>query len=110
MTPDDKRLAARPEARWALWSGVFGALAATALSVKEIFSSTSSSAGLAFFFVPLVAAAVAIPAGVWGAALGHVVLVLRGSVRSPRPVFISALLAAAAPPAVLGYEIWRGLA
>ena len=110
MTADDRRFAARPEARWALWSGAFGALAATTLSVKEIFSSADSAAALGFIFVPLVATAVAVPAGVWGAAVGHVVLVLHGSVRSSRPVLISAVLAAVAPPATLGYEIWRGLA
>jgi hypothetical protein len=57
--------------------------------------------------VPLAAAAVAVPAAVWGAALGHVVLHLRGRAREPKIVFWSALMAALLPPAVLAWELWR---
>ena len=99
----------RPEARWALWSGIAGALAATALSVKGIFASGSSTAALGFIVVPLIAALGAIPAGLWGAALGHVVLRRRGAVQSRASVFVAALAIAAALPAAVIYEVQRGL-
>ena len=99
----------RPEARWALWSGIAGALAATALSVKGIFASGSSTAALGFIAVPLVAVLGAIPVGLWGAALGHVVLRRRGVVQSGATVFFAALAIAAALPAAVIYEIQHGL-
>jgi hypothetical protein len=98
----------RPEARWALWTGVAGALATAALSTKMILSHGSSTAGLGFIFLPLLAAAAAVPIGIWGAALGHVVLHLRGRASEPKIVFWVALVAAASLPVALGYEIWRG--
>lgn len=98
----------RSEARWALWAGVAGAAATLALSTKMILSHGSSTAGLGFIFVPLVAAAAAVPIGIWGAALGHVVAHLRGRAPEPRIVFWVALAAAASLPAAVGYEIWRG--
>jgi len=98
----------RPEARWALWAGVAGALATTALSTKMILSHGSSTAGLGFIFLPFVAAAAAVPVGIWGAALGHVVAHLRGRAPEPKIVFWVALVAAASLPATVGYEIWRG--
>jgi hypothetical protein len=100
---------ARPEAHWALWAGVAGALAAAALSVKAILASAGSTAAIGFLFVPFVAAIAAIPVGIWGAALGHVVLRLSGAVGEPWIVFWTALVAAAALPAAVGYEVWRGL-
>ena len=106
MTP----ILARPETRWALWSGVLGALAASALSVKGILSSTNSTAGIGFIFVPFVAVAAAVPAGVWGMALGHVVLVLAGRVQTLRPLFIVAVLAALSLPSIVAHQVWRGLA
>jgi len=98
----------RPEARWALWAGVAGALATAALSTRMILSHGSSTAGLGFIFLPLVAAAAAVPIGIWGAALGHVVLHLRGLAPEPKIVFWVALVAAASLPVAVGYEIWRG--
>lgn len=98
----------RPEARWALWAGVAGALATAVLSTKMILSHGSSTAGLGFIFLPLVAAAAAVPVGIWGAALGHVVAHLRGHAPEPKIVFWVALVAAASLPVALGYEIWRG--
>ena len=59
-----KGLRGRPEARWALWAGAAGALAIAALSVKGIHSSASSTAGIGYLFVPLVAALGAIPVGI----------------------------------------------
>jgi hypothetical protein len=106
MTP----ILARPETRWALWTGTLGAFAATALSVKGIFASASSTAAIGFIFVPLVAVAAAVPAGVWGMALGHVVLAATGRTQTMRPLFIVALAAAFSFPCVLGYELWHGLA
>lgn len=110
VAQDQSRWVARPEARWALWAGLSGALAATALSIKGILSSGSSTAALGFLAVPFIAAVAAIPTGIWGAALGHVVLHMRGRVYSPRPVLIAALLAAASLPLTIGYEVWRGIA
>lgn len=102
-------LRARPEARWALWCGIAGALAAAALSVKGIFASGSSTAALGFIYLPLVAALGAIPVAAWGAALGHVVLRWRGAVQSPRLVLLAALAIAAALPAAVIIEVDRGL-
>jgi len=100
----------RPEARWALWAGIVGALATAALSTKMILSHGSSSAGLGFIFLPLVAAAAAVPVGIWGAALGHVVLHLRGRAAEPRIVFWVALVAVASLPLTVGYEVWNAKA
>jgi hypothetical protein len=104
-----KGLRARPEAPWALWSGIAGAIAVAALSVKAIHSSGSSTAALGYIYLPLVAALAAIPVALWGAALGHTVLWLRGAVQSPPTVFVAALLVAASLPAAVLYEIQRGL-
>jgi len=92
-----------------LWAGIAGALAATALSVKGIFASGSSTAAIGFIFVPLVAVLGAIPVGIWGAALGHVVLRGRGVVQSARSVLLAALVVAAALPGAVAYEVQRGL-
>ena len=93
-----QRWVERPEARWALWAGIVGALAAAGVSTWRIFAEGSAAAGLSFIFVPLVAAIAALPAGVWGAALGHVVLHLRGRAEEPKIVFWAALAATVLPP------------
>lgn len=98
-------LSERPEARWALWAGVAGAIGATAVQVKAIFSSTDPSAAVAFFLVPLISIAALVAAGIWGLALGHVVARLRGQVREPWQVFAAALVAVAALP----YAVWHAL-
>jgi hypothetical protein len=103
-------LHARPEAPWVLWSGIAGALAVAALSVKSIHASASSTAALGYLVLPLIAALAAIPIGLWGGALGHVVLRLRGKLQSPPMVFVAALAVAAALPAFIGLEVERGLA
>ena len=97
----------RPEARWALWAGMAGAVAMGAVSTYRILSLGSAAAGFALVFVPLAAVAVAVPAAVWGAAVGHVVLHLRGRASEPRIVFWAALMAAILPPAALAWELWR---
>jgi|SRR5687768_7010248 len=102
-----QRLVDRPEARWALFAGIVGALAVAAWSTYKIFEQGTAAAGLSFVFVPLAAAVAALPAGVWGAALGHVVLHLRGLAPEPKIVFWSALVAAVMPPAVLAWELLR---
>ena len=104
---DENAWVARPEARWALWAGIAGGLAAAALALKGIFSAGSAPATLGFLVVPFIAAVAAVPAGIWGAALGHVVLHMRGKIRSPRPVLVAAIVAAASLPVTVGYEIWR---
>ena len=50
------------------------------------------------------------PLALWGAALGHVVLHLRGRAAEPKAVFWAALVAAVAMPAVLAYELWSRFA
>jgi len=103
-----QRWVERSEARWALWAGIIGALATAALSARMILSHGSSGAGLGFVFLPLVAAAAAVPIGIWGAALGHVVAHLRGRASEPKIVFWVALVAAAALPVAVASEVWRG--
>ena len=103
-----QRWVERAEARWALWAGIVGAIATAALSARMILSHGSSSAGLGFVLVPFVAAAAAVPIGIWGAALGHVVEHLRGRAPEPRIVLWAALAAAASLPAVVASEVWHG--
>lgn len=88
-------LSQRPEARWALWAGIAGALIAAAVQTKAILSSADSSAAVGFIFVPLIAILAAMAAGVWGLALGHVVARLRGQVHEPWIVFAAAVVALA---------------
>jgi hypothetical protein len=103
-----QRWVERSEARWAMWAGIAGGLATAALGTKMILAHGSSAAGLGFVFLPLVAAAAAVPVAIWGAALGHVVAHLRGRATEPRVVLWAALVASASLPTVLGYEIWYG--
>ena len=105
-----QRWVERSEARWALWTGVAGALAMAVLATMMILSHQSAGAALGFIFVPLVAAAAAVPVGIWGAALGHVVEHLRGRAAEPRIVLWVALVAALSLPATIGYEVWKGKA
>lgn len=105
-----QRWVERSEARWALWAGIIGAAATAVLSTRMILSQGSAAAGLGFVYLPLVAVAAAVPVGIWGAALGHVVLHLRGRAAEPKIVFWAALVAALSAPAAVGYEIRRGKA
>ena len=105
-----QRWVERSEARWALWTGVAGALAMAVLATMMMLSHRSSAAAFGFILVPLVAAAAAVPMGIWGAALGHVVAHLRGRAAEPKIVFWVALVAALSLPASAGYEIWKGRA
>ena len=105
-----QRWVERPEARWALWAGIAGALATAVLSARMILAHASAGAGLGFVLVPLVAAAAAVPLAIWGAALGHVVEQLRGRAREPKVVLWAALFAAASLPVTVGYEIRQGRA
>jgi hypothetical protein len=100
----------RPEAPWALWAGIAGALAMAAVSTVMILSQPDPTSAFGFIFVPLIAAAAAVPLAVWGAALGHVVLHLRGRAPEPKVVFWAALVAAVTMPAVLAYELWSRFA
>jgi hypothetical protein len=103
-------LSSRPEAKFALVAGVAGALAATALSLKAIFASGSSTAALGILILPFVAIAAMVAAGIWGLAAGCAWYSLRGTRRYFRAVLIAAWVAALAGPAVIGWELWRGLA
>jgi hypothetical protein len=105
-----QRWVERPEARWALWSGISAALTMFVVSTVMILADRSSAAAFGFIFVPLVAAMAAIPVAVWGAAVGHVVLHLQGRAPEPKVVFWVALVAALSMPAVLGYELWSRFA
>jgi hypothetical protein len=100
----------RPEARWALWAGIVGALAIGALATRMILSHPSSSAAFGFVLLPLVAAAAAVPIGIWGAALGHVVLHLQGRAAEPKILFWVALAAALLLPLAIAGEVRRGKA
>jgi len=97
----------RPEARWALWAGIAGALAMGIVSTVMILSQPDPAAAFGFVLVPLIAAAAAVPLAVWGAALGHVVLHLRGRASEPRAVFWAALIAVILPPAALAWDLWH---
>ena len=103
-----QRWVERTESRWALWAGIAGGLAAAVVSTRMILSHGSSTAGLGFIMLPLVAAAAAVPVAVWGAALGHVVAHLRGRAAEPRIVFWVALVAALSLPAAVGHGVWQG--
>ena len=105
-----QRWVERPEARWALWAGIAGAAAMGVVATAMILSHRGSLAAFGFIFVPLVAAAAAVPVAVWGAALGHVVLHCQGRAQEPRVVFWAALAAAVSMPAVLAYELWSRFA
>lgn len=110
MGEDRPRLSSRPEAPWALWTGVAGGLAATVLSVKGIFASGASTAAIGFLFVPFLAIAAMLPAAVWGLALGCVWLSLRRAQRYAPAMLVAAWAFALAVPAAIGWEVWRGLA
>jgi len=105
-----QRWVERPEARWALWSGISAALTMFVAASVMILADPGSTAAFGFIFVPLIAVAAAVPVAVWGAALGHVVLHLQGRAPEPKIVFWSALVAALSMPAVLVYELWRRFA
>ncbi|MBI3372358.1 MAG: hypothetical protein HY017_11460 [Betaproteobacteria bacterium] len=100
----------RPELRWGAAAGALGALAAAAVSVKGILSSSSSTAAIGFLFVPVIAAIAAVPAALWGAALGYVLQQRRGARHGLSALLAAAVVAVVALPAYLGYETWRGLA
>lgn len=94
----ESNLSSRPEAPWALWCGVAGALAATVLSVRSILATPGAEAAMSFVVVPVIAIVVAVPAGVWGLALGHLVARARGKVGSAPGLLAAAVAAALALP------------
>jgi hypothetical protein len=110
MSEERPKLSSRPEAPWGMWAGIAGGLAAAALSVKGIFAWGGSTAAIGFIFVPFVAIAAMLPSAVWGLALGCVWLSLRGAQRYAPAMLVAAWAFAVAGPAVIGWEIWRGLA
>ena len=82
-------LSTRPESRFALVAGISGAPAAAAISVKAIFASGSSTAGIGFVFVPFIMAAVMVLADFWGLAVGCVWCALCGTQSYYRTVFVA---------------------
>ncbi|MFM9968290.1 MAG: hypothetical protein ACKVQK_07830 [Burkholderiales bacterium] len=103
-------LSARPESRFALVAGITGALAATVISVKAIFASGSSTAGIGFVFVPFIMAAAMVFAGVWGLAVGCVWYSLQGMQSYYRAVLMLAWLVAVGVPAFAAWQVRQGLA
>lgn len=103
-------LSARPEAPWAFWSGIAGGIAAGALAVKGIFESGSSTAAIGLVFVPFLAIAGMVFAGIWGLALGCVASSLRRVQHYAPGLLLAAWIFALAVPAAAGWEVWRGLA
>ena len=103
-------LSARPESRFALVSGIAGGLAAALISVKAIFGSASSTAGMGFVFVPFIMAAAMVFVGVWGLALGCVWHALRKNETYYRAVLLLAWVVTLGVPAYAGWQVWQGLA
>jgi hypothetical protein len=103
-------ISARPESRFAVVTGVIGGLSATAISVKGILGSASSTAAIGFLLVPFIAAAAMALAGVWGLALGTVWYSLRGAKRYFRAVLLMAWVVALSIPGVAGWKVWEGFA
>jgi len=99
-----------PARTYAFVAGIGGALAAAVVSVKGILSSGSSTAAIGFVFVPFIAIAASILAGVWGLALGTVVSHHRGARPALRPVLIMAWVVAVAAPAAVAWEVAAGFA
>jgi len=104
-----QRLSSRPEALFALVAGIAGGILAGVVSVKGIFASASSTAAIGFLFIPFIAAAAMVIAGVWGLALGCVWYAVRGTRQYFRAVLLLAWVLAVAGPAAAGWEVWRGL-
>lgn len=102
-------LSARPEARFALITGIAGGLAAAVISVNAIFGSASSTAGIGFVFVPFIMAGAMAFTGVWGLALGCVWHAARGNRNYYRPVLLLAWALTLGVPAYGGWQIWQGL-
>ena len=103
-------LSARPEARFALITGILGGLAAAVISVKAIFASSSSTAGIGFVFVPFIMAAAMVFSGVWGIALGCVWHAHRGTRSYYRPVWLLAWVMTLGVPALTAWQVQQGLA
>lgn len=103
-------ISARPESRFAVFTGVIGGLAATAVSVKGILGSVGSTAAIGFLLVPFIAAAAMALAGVWGLALGTVWYALRGTKQYYRAVLLLAWVVMLSLPGVAGWKVWEGFA
>ena len=100
-----KGLRGRPELPWALWTGALGALAVTAQLGKGIHSLGGPVAPIDYLVLPLIALAGTILAALWGAALGHALLRMRGAIESPLPLFATAFAVATAAPIYLVDEL-----
>lgn len=110
-TEDDATPAPPHPARaWAFYAGIAGGLCALAVSSRGILSSGSTVAAIGFVFVPFIAIAVSVLAGVWGLALGTVVTHHRGVRVALRPVLLMAWVVSVAAPAAVAWEVAAGLA
>ena len=87
-----------------------GGLVAAAVTAQGILSSASPTAAVGFVFLPFIAIAVAMLAGVWGLALGTVVSHHRGMRAALRPVLVMAWVVSVATPAALAWEVAAGFA
>src|SRR5688500_4567902 len=83
-------LSSRPEAPWAMWSGIAGGLVATALALRGMAGTDPGAAVMGFVVVPLIAITAMIPAAVWGLAAGCVWLSSRGEQRYRPGVLVAA--------------------
>lgn len=99
----------RPEMPWALWAGLAGGTAVTALAWSAILKSTSSTAAIGYLFLPFVFIGGAVFFGIWGLAAGAVVAHLRGVKQAVRPVLIMAWVVVLAVPAALAWNVGYGL-
>ena len=99
---------ARLELRWAVITGILGAVITAVVAVRAILGSTSSTAAIGLLFLPIPMGMAAIPSALWGAALGHLVARWRGA-PGRRSLAVAAAIVVAALPAWAGREAWRGL-
>jgi len=96
----EESFSARPEARFALATGLLGAAAATVLTVTETLEAPGPASAVAYVYLPFVAICAAAIAGVWGVALGCVCCSLAGVRSYYRAVLMLAWLLVLAFPAV----------
>ena len=102
-----EHFSARPEARFALATGVAGALIAVALTVAETLQAPGPASAAAYIYLPFVAICTGVLAGVWGIALGCVWCSVTGKRNYFRAVLLLAWFLVLAFPAV---ALWLSLA
>ena len=89
---------ARPEARFALATGLAGAAIAVVLTVTETWQAPGPASAAAYIYLPFIAICTGVLAGVWGIALGCVWLSLTGKQAYYRAVLLLAWIVALGIP------------